>query len=163
MLKYYNNEYTILCEETCSDIMYIDDCNLPFENSEIKYHCTARAMDSIDQPDQLLENYRGYFGFHDQNLQSWINNEGIYLSYGSFKENATDEDVMEIAHEIIKTCDRIGIKYKWSGTIDEKIHLLSTVNNNKMFEGDPYYLKINGYLHDSMGNKITTFSGPVKC
>jgi hypothetical protein len=162
VMKYYNNEYSVLCEELPLDIVSVDDCYLPFENSEIIGHCKQRAMSNAGiVADQIPNYYRGYVGFHDQNLQSWIDGKGIYLSYGSFKDNATDADHIAIGNTIIQVCNRIGLEYSWSGSLSDKINLQCSVSENKVYEGDPYYLNLNGILCDWRSNHIETFSGKI--
>ncbi len=62
---------------------------------------------------------RGYAFFHQQDTESAVEGDGLYLNYGSIEESAPA--AVAIGHEIVAKLNAHGLQTDWSGSISERI------------------------------------------
>ena len=63
---------------------------------------------------------RGYVFYHFQDTESAVAGHGLYLAYGTFKD---DVSALTIAAEIVAQLQREGLQVKWDGKLEKRIHV----------------------------------------
>ena len=65
------------------------------------------------------KNVRGYTFYHEQDTQHVVDGEGLYLNYGSIKENVPAQ--IEIGHEIVRILNQHNLATDWNGDLQYRI------------------------------------------
>jgi len=121
--KLYMHEYEILAEELCDKLYFHDlsDSSV-YTNSMLLSACYGINHDN--------EDYSGYVGVTTQEMQSWLNGNNVWLTFGSY--NNSNELIGNI---IINACKKLNIKYEWENNAHIKIHIFSKPQNKPYFYG----------------------------
>lgn len=72
--------------------------------------CALSAL-SQDHPKEAI----GYVFYHKQDGDNKKDGKSFYLAFGSFKENPTDKDGIEIGKKVVKCLEENGIDIEWNG------------------------------------------------
>lgn len=62
---------------------------------------------------------RGYVFFHSGDTDHVLGNDVLYLAYGT--PNGTDDDGVQIGHEVVAVLRRYGLSVEWNGLIQKRI------------------------------------------
>jgi hypothetical protein len=66
---------------------------------------------------------RGATFYHGQDLERGVKNEGLWLAFGAYEDNDKKRDAasLVVGREIVETLEKLGVKTKWNGTIEQRI------------------------------------------
>jgi hypothetical protein len=64
---------------------------------------------------------RGYAFYHEQDTESAVAGDGLYLSYGDAGEG--EAAALAIGHHIVRKLEKRGLKTDWNGSLDKRIRV----------------------------------------
>lgn len=80
-------------------------------------NCACAAMG-----EELREGDHGWVFYHEQDTESAASGS-LYLGYGAASDDASNEEIETIGHEIIAALDAANLAWEWNGSSFKKIEV----------------------------------------
>lgn len=82
---------------------------------------SAEIWDQIEDAKSAGRPARGYAFYHQQDTESAVEGDGVYLNYGACEEG--DDASLAIAREIVSKLNEHGLETHWDGKLSRRINV----------------------------------------
>lgn len=65
----------------------------------------------------------GYCCCHDQDIVHAVGGDGLWLTFGTFREGDPEEHAVEVGKSVVEACRKADLSFAWDGSTSTRIHL----------------------------------------